>query len=103
MLTDDDCKYYARWWHKVCLDEDWSWKQMAALAPHLATDINSDMIRDRPKTESAIINEMNNGDISRVVLHAQMALTEDERAEDADENNADFRRLLGTHPIGAFQ
>jgi len=103
MLTDDDCKYYARWWHKVCLDEDWSWKQMAALAPHLATDINSDMIRDRPKTESAIINEMNNGDISRVVLHAQMALTEDERAEDADENNADFRRLCSYMLRGALE
>lgn len=103
MLTEDDCKFYARWWHKACLDHDWDWKQMAALLPDQAGEINADFIRNRAQTEADIIAELNSGDISRVVFEAEMALTEDGRAEDADENNADFRRLCAYMLRGALE
>lgn len=103
MLTEEDCKLYARWWYQSCLDEDWNWKQMAALRPDLAADINQGFQDTRAQTEAAIIKELNSGDISRVVMHAEMALIEDGRAEEANENSADFRRMCAYMLRGALE
>lgn len=103
MLTDADCKFYARWWYQACMDEDWNWKQMAALRPDLAGDINDGFQRTRALTEANIIKELNSGDISRVVLQAEEALTEDGRGDEADENSADFRRLCAFMLRGALE
>jgi len=103
MLTEADCKTYARWWYQACLDDDWDWKQMAALRPDLAGYINTGFLQTRALTEANIIKELNSGDISRVVLQAEEALTEDGRAEDADENSAEFRRMCAYMLRGALE
>lgn len=91
MLTEADYHFYARWWYQACLDEHWGWKQLAAELPDKAGPINDDLINDRAKDEARILQELNRGDISRVEVHAQLALMEDGRSDDLE--NDDFPRL----------
>jgi hypothetical protein len=102
MITEDDCISFAHWWHKFCVDENWHMRQLAALDPQ-AKDLNDEMIETRADEEKAIIRELNTGDINRVIFRAGLELEESGRAEDADENSADFRRLCSYMLRGALE
>ncbi|CAA7611636.1 putative Integrase [Candidatus Terasakiella magnetica] len=102
MITEDDCESFARWWHKVCVDENWNMRQLAALDPQ-AKALNDEMIATRADDEREIVRELQTGDITRVIFHAGLELEESGMAEDADENSADFRRLCAYMLRGALE
>ena len=103
MLTEEDCRRYARWWYQSSLDSARFFKQVAGLRPDLASDINDEYLQTRDKIADDIIKELNTGVIKRVELEATIALTEDGRADEADENSPEFRKLCSYMLRGALE
>ena len=103
MLTEEDCKLYARWWYQCCVDGDWHTKQIAGLRPDALGQYVADMVATRAKDEAEIIQELNRGDIGRVQDRAELALIEDGRSEDVDEDSVAFRRLCAYMLRGSLE
>ncbi|WP_082036714.1 site-specific integrase [Paramagnetospirillum magnetotacticum] len=102
MITEDDCLSFARWWHKVCVDENWHARQLAQVHPQ-GKEINDGFVETRAEVERNIIRELQSGDIGRVIFNAQLELEESGRADDTDENSPDFRRLCAYMLRGALE